>query len=269
LTKTPSPSTYTAAGQVIDYTLVAKNDGNVTLTNVTISDPKLGTLSGTQPVTLAPGASLTCTGHYTIQAGDVLADGTGTVVNTATVNGSGPQGQPVSATATATVHQVPATAQITPTGTTCSDFEAGTAQTLSTVQYSLKGNKVSQTNPGVFFYYTEITTSSVGFTATVQETKTASTWKFLAPLNSQIVLYDANCNKVAGVTVSYNPATGTATISAPSAPAGTYVIGIKYDTTTVVGSPATSPSTVTYTFETAVNGTLLSSSEASIAFVKK
>ena len=40
------------------YTLTATNDGNVTLTGVTIADPKLGTLVCTppQPATLAPGA---------------------------------------------------------------------------------------------------------------------------------------------------------------------------------------------------------------------
>jgi uncharacterized repeat protein (TIGR01451 family) len=58
-------------GDVIDYTLQATNNGNVTLTNVSISDPLIGTLTCTQPATLAPGATLTCTGSYTLLQDDL------------------------------------------------------------------------------------------------------------------------------------------------------------------------------------------------------
>jgi len=52
---------------VLDYELVATNTGNVTLTDVTVSDPLLGTLDCTPaiPLDLAPGGSVTCTGSYT------------------------------------------------------------------------------------------------------------------------------------------------------------------------------------------------------------
>jgi hypothetical protein len=61
------------------------NDGNVTLTGVSITDAKLGTLTCPQPVTLVPSASLSCTGaHVTTQA-DVNA---GKVDNTAGASGS-------------------------------------------------------------------------------------------------------------------------------------------------------------------------------------
>src|SRR5204863_9147726 len=61
-----SGSPYSAAGNVISYQLIATNTGNVTLTNVTISDPKLGALTCAQPVTLLPGQTLTCSGSYTV-----------------------------------------------------------------------------------------------------------------------------------------------------------------------------------------------------------
>ena len=72
-------------GDEVDYTLTATNAGNVTLTGVTIVDPKLGTLVCTppQPATLAPGAQLVCTGSYTLTQADLNA---GHVDNTATAD---------------------------------------------------------------------------------------------------------------------------------------------------------------------------------------
>jgi uncharacterized repeat protein (TIGR01451 family) len=83
LTKTSTPSTVTTAGQVITYTLVAQNTGNVTLTNVVVTDPMLPTLS-CGPVTLAPGASATCTQTYTVTQADINA---GSIYNTASATG--------------------------------------------------------------------------------------------------------------------------------------------------------------------------------------
>ena len=70
-----SPTNRADVGDVIDYTLVAKNVGNVTLTGVTITDGKLPNLSCTpaQPATLAVGASLTCTGAYVLTQADLDA----------------------------------------------------------------------------------------------------------------------------------------------------------------------------------------------------
>ena len=59
-------STPPAAGDTIDYTLFATNDGSVDLTSVSIIDPMLGTLTCTQPVDLAAGEQLSCTGSYTL-----------------------------------------------------------------------------------------------------------------------------------------------------------------------------------------------------------
>jgi len=42
IAKTALDSSYAAPGDVLDYELVATNTGNVTLTDVTVSDPLLG-----------------------------------------------------------------------------------------------------------------------------------------------------------------------------------------------------------------------------------
>ncbi|MEZ4663485.1 MAG: VWA domain-containing protein [Caldilineaceae bacterium] len=102
LSKSTATVNYDAVNDVINYTLVTTNTGNTTLTNVSISDPKLATLTCTpaQPTTLAPGASMSCTGSYSIVQGDIDA---GRFDNTATAIGTGPQNQPASAEASKSV----------------------------------------------------------------------------------------------------------------------------------------------------------------------
>ncbi|MGY6553133.1 MAG: DUF7507 domain-containing protein [Wenzhouxiangella sp.] len=92
---------YAAVGDLIDYQLTATNIGNVTLSNVSISDPDVGALSCTpaQPATLAPTETLVCTGSYSVTQDDVNA---GSFTNTATANGTSPGGIPVSAVDDAT-----------------------------------------------------------------------------------------------------------------------------------------------------------------------
>jgi uncharacterized repeat protein (TIGR01451 family) len=82
-------------GETITYTISVTNDGNTTLANVAVTDPLItgapnnGTIScpGGNPIpSLAPGASVDCSGTYTLVQGDV---DTGTRSNTATAT-SGP-----------------------------------------------------------------------------------------------------------------------------------------------------------------------------------
>ena len=65
------------AGDVINYKVVFTNTGNETLHNVTVTD-SLTTLTCTPTVpaaSLAPGASITCTGSYTVTQADIDNNG--------------------------------------------------------------------------------------------------------------------------------------------------------------------------------------------------
>src|SRR6185369_3048426 len=70
-----NPTKYSSVGQVVTYTLTAKNNGNVTLHNVTVTDnPALSSFSclPSSPVaSLAPGDSVVCHGTHTIDQGDL------------------------------------------------------------------------------------------------------------------------------------------------------------------------------------------------------
>ena len=90
IVKTASPTTVTAANQIVNYSFLVTNTGNVTLTSVGVSDPLPGLSPITCPLTtLAPGASTTCTATYTATQADIDA---GQIVNTATATGTPPAG---------------------------------------------------------------------------------------------------------------------------------------------------------------------------------
>ena len=98
LTKTPTPTTYAAVGDVIDYSYVVTNSGNVTLDGpVTVADDKV-TVTCPAVATLDPGDQVTCTASATITQADIDA---GSVVNTASASADGVTSPDASATATA------------------------------------------------------------------------------------------------------------------------------------------------------------------------
>ena len=102
LTQSAAPATYGVAGETITYTYVVTNSGNVTLSGIVLTDSNLGTISC--PATrLLPGRTMTCTATHVTTAADLQA---GHITNTATVDGTAPDGTVVSDSDEATVTAV-------------------------------------------------------------------------------------------------------------------------------------------------------------------
>jgi hypothetical protein len=159
--------------------------------------------------------------------------------------------------------------QITPTGTTCEQYVNGTAVDFDVfyasqggvIQYSVKANKISATNPGVFFYYTGLSQTITGSGAVFihQSDDSALVGPFSTTTN------DVKLFRVTGTTctqvqlqasqITINSGDVTVNIAA-AAPAGSYyVISVKYTTGAVVGtSLGNARPTVKYTFTTNVGG---------------
>ncbi len=94
VTKTVATLPVTNIGQALTYTINVKNDGNVTLSYINISDPLIPTLS-CGIITLAVTASnQSCTGTYYVKQSDFNA---GVINNTASALGLTPQGATVTA----------------------------------------------------------------------------------------------------------------------------------------------------------------------------
>ncbi|WP_162176396.1 DUF7507 domain-containing protein [Sulfitobacter donghicola] len=130
--KTPSPAAAVAVGEVITYTYVVKNEGNVTLTDVTLSDQhtsasgtaaltvgndtlttdvnEIGTSTDTAAAgiwsTLGPDDVVTFEATYTVTQDDI--DQQTTLTNIASVTGNGPAGtDPATAQDNASVTTAP------------------------------------------------------------------------------------------------------------------------------------------------------------------
>ncbi len=84
-TSTPENGEAYALGETVTYEITATNDGNLTLTNVVVTDEMTGdswTIAG-----LAPGTSESFTASHVVTEADILA---GSVVNVATATGTSP-----------------------------------------------------------------------------------------------------------------------------------------------------------------------------------
>jgi len=141
--------------------------------------------------------------------------------------------------------------QITPTGTTCSQFRDGTAETLLNLNYSVAGGKIkNNVTPGVFFYWVKVTVPAGNQSFTITQTITTGNFTGLFNFASGSSVFNSSCNSVSD-TITQNTTTGAVTVQFNAATAGTYIIGIKYDSKSIVGLPAPSPgTTVHYNFAT-------------------
>src|SRR4029078_1298620 len=85
IVKDDGGATYDEVGDVINYTIVAKNIGNVTLKGVVVTDPKVRDLLCTPgtPADLAPGEEIHCTASHTVTQADL---DNGIYLNTACAN---------------------------------------------------------------------------------------------------------------------------------------------------------------------------------------
>jgi hypothetical protein len=145
------------------------------------------------------------------------------------------------------------TGLIAPTQTTCDDVLNGTAAVLGQVNYPLSGGKIGQgINPGVFFFYSKITTTIPNQVVTVSQTNTSTNnTPLFGILNGQAWLWSGDCSsKIVGTTTGSNDSGASFTVKTP----GSYIIGIKYQTKTIAGAPAPVPADITYNFSTSLGG---------------
>jgi hypothetical protein len=210
----------------------------------TFTPTPTATFTPTATATFTPTATATFTPTATATS-TPTATATFTPTPTATATST------PSATPTPTPTPSGHVSQITPTGTTCSQFANGTAQTLANLNYSVSGGKIAQNvTPGVFFYWVKVTASAGSNTFTITETITTANFSTPFLLGGGSGVFTSNCNNLSG-TITQNTTTGTVTVTFNAPTAGTYIIGLKYNSKSIAGAPAPSPTTtVHYDFNT-------------------
>jgi hypothetical protein len=139
--------------------------------------------------------------------------------------------------------------QITPTGTTCSQFSSGTAETLGSVQYGVNNRLIDRVGPGNFLYWVAVTAPAGENTLRITQTITTGNFNtFFEGIGFGSNVFDSNC-----VSLErggwHNGDTAGVRFNAPAA--GTYFIGINFNAQSLLGQPAPSPeTTVHYDFTT-------------------
>ena len=259
--KTPSVGSVLEPGGPVTFTITVTNTSGETVTLTSLVDDVFGNLAGLG--TCGTGSSLPSGGTYTCSfTGTVTGAGGTTHVNVVTATATDDDGTTAVDTDDATVviegapEEPPPPVvggRVTHTGTTCDDYLSG-ANDLTSAQYGVKGGKINNVAPGVFFYYTSVVAPSSDFTIDITQSETSPTFDTLFGINNgQVRLYDEDCadSRLATVTTSG----GQTSLSVSGAtPGEMYVVSVKYTTGTVVGQSVPTPTTVHYDFTTSVNG---------------
>ena len=252
ITKTPDGQTV-LAGATISFSITVTNNGPGTAYDVEIDDVLPGTgLTWTEVVDKA---ECTITGGNVLHCdvGDLIDDASFTVAVQVVTTSAACGILDNTAYAIASNHpEVYDPGQITVecpsnnlfhTGTTCRQYLgldppgvlAGTE--ITDVFYGFKNNKILNTAPGVFFYYNSFTAAGGGaFQVKIDQSTVGPAPVFGVQQNNQIIVYDASCNIVhSGFTISV--VNGDAFVNfTSSVPGATYIVSVKYDTSTVVGT---------------------------------
>jgi len=142
--------------------------------------------------------------------------------------------------------------QITPTQVDCPTFASGQAPDLDGIHYPSSGGKIGQgIDPGVFFFWTKVTTTVPNQTVTVQQSNTSTNNSALFEIHQGwIRLYAGNCSS--WTTGTPNAANTGGSFTIPTA--GTWIIGIKYNVKSLAGTPVPVPATITFNFVTSLGG---------------
>ena len=286
--KSASPTTIcSGVNTTVTFSYTVSNPGGVALTGVTVSDNQV---AGAQAAfeaangssdTLAAGASVS----FTLSA---TAGSPGTVTNTVTASGNALGQTPADTdTASATVTIVDCAGNIFHTGTTCEQFHLGAPPSglagteLSTVNYSVKANKINSANPGVFFYYTSFTAPSDTFTVDIVQSIAAgegySTFFGIhqgGPGEFEVRIFNDDCsNYTGGATITNGNGQATIVFNQSGITGDTFVISVKYDKDAHIGQ-AQPPNLlangrdVQYNWATEVNDVVIDSDPDGLLFHK-
>jgi len=161
------------------------------------------------------------------------------------------------ASATGGYHWQECPGMLAHTSTTCQQFIDGTASPLlsSDVHWNISNGVITTISPGVFFYFTLAKAPSANFTISIVQTKSNLAFPYIPVQQTQISLYDQNCNNS---TTGAESSTGQASINVTGArPGQIFVACVKYSLKALVGTPMGPSEGCCYNFITVVDGQIV------------
>jgi hypothetical protein len=122
---------------------------------------------------------------------------------------------------------------------------------------------VANVTPGVFFYWAFITAPSSSFTVEVEQISQSSGFKLFRIVQAnQAFVFRTGCTRQAAG-IEFSP--GQARINVTGAtPGAQYIVSIKYDSKSVIGSPSAGNPIANYRFVTKINGSVASGTDVTI-----
>jgi PKD repeat protein len=147
-------------------------------------------------------------------------------------------------------------------GTTCAQFNAQTGSALNRLCYTVSSGRVSAVTPSSFMYYVKVTAQSASFTVNISQTVSRTGFRLFTVNTGGSVVNGDNCARVTSVS---SPSTGQARASITRATVGrTYIIGVRYDTRSLVGYTTNGTLTANYTFVSRIGNSTLSNSTSTV-----
>jgi PKD repeat protein len=147
-------------------------------------------------------------------------------------------------------------------GTTCAQFNVGSANALTQLCYTVSKGKVSVVTPSSFIYYVKVVAPSASFTVNISQTVSRTGFRLFTVNTGGSVVNGDNCVRVTSVS---SPSTGQARASITRATVGrTYIIGVQYDTRALVGYTTNGTLTANYTFVSRIGNTTVSNSTSTV-----
>ncbi|MEN9951393.1 MAG: hypothetical protein RLY85_2145, partial [Bacteroidota bacterium] len=147
-------------------------------------------------------------------------------------------------------------------GTTCAQFNAQTGSALNRLCYTVSKGKVSVVTPSSFMYYVKVTAPSSSFTVNISQTVSRTGFRLFTVNTGGSVVNGDNCVRVTSVS---SPSTGQARASVTRATVGrTYIIGVRYDTKSLVGYTTNGSLSANYTFSAKIGNNTVSNSTSTV-----
>lgn len=240
LDKTSTTPTYAAVDEVVSYDYLVTNTGNVTVSALAVTDDKIAVVT-CPATTLAPAASTTCTGSYTIVQADM---DTGLVTNNASATGTPARGTLAPATDSVTVTST-ATPALTLDKTVVAGNPYAAVDDIVSYQYlvtnpsSITINALSVTDDKIAAVTCPVTTLAPGTSTTCAGSYT-------------IVQADLDAGSVTNNAIaSGTPASGTLVPGMDSATA-TALPSVGYAKTADTAGPVVVGDVITYTLSATV-----------------